>query len=365
LEKTFAEFFAGIGLVRLGLEQAGWKAKFANDIDQKKFEMYWENFTDTAEFYKIADIRDIEAADVPRVTLATASFPCTDLSLAGYRRGLAGSESGTFWPFANLLGQMDGNRPRILLIENVTGFLTSNKGSDFEAAIRALNDLGYACDPFILDAIHFVPQSRPRLFVVARLGADATSDVPAALSRRHPRLVRRQLTDFLLDHQNLRWCLSHIPAPPPPKRDFSKLLERLPAQSERWWPKERVDYLLGQMSPRHTKLVQHLREGRRTSYVTVYRRVRHKRSMAEVRADGIAGCLRTPRGGSSRQILLVLGRGKAKARFMTPTEYAALMGARDYKITVPDNQAYFGFGDAVCVPAVKWVAEKALNLAET
>ena len=83
--------------------------------------------------------------------------------------------------------------------------------------------------------------------------------------------------------------------------------------------------------------------------------------MAELRIDGIAGCLRTPRGGSGRQILVVAGYGKVKARLVTPRECARLMGADDFKITAPLNKALFGFGDAVCVPVIDWLARNYLN----
>jgi DNA (cytosine-5)-methyltransferase 1 len=97
------------------------------------------------------------------------------------------------------------------------------------------------------------------------------------------------------------------------------------------------------------------------SYGTVFRRVRKNRSMAELRTDGIAGCLRTPRGGSGRQILFKAGKGEYHVRLVTPRECARLMGADDFKIKVETNQALFGFGDAVCVPAVRWIAENYLN----
>src|SRR2546425_13020412 len=84
-------------------------------------------------------------------------------------------------------------------------------------------------------------------------------------------------------------------------------------------------------------------------------------SMAELRIDGIAGCLRTPRGGSGRQILFKAGKGQYFARLLTPTECARLMGADDYRISGSLNQALFGFGDAVCVPVIEWIAENYLN----
>jgi DNA (cytosine-5)-methyltransferase 1 len=98
-----------------------------------------------------------------------------------------------------------------------------------------------------------------------------------------------------------------------------------------------------------------------TTYGTVFRRVRNGRSMAELRTDGTAGCLRTPRGGSGRQILVAAGNGRISVRLLTPRECARLMGADDFVIDVPANQALFGFGDAVCVPVIDWIARNYLN----
>lgn len=361
MERTFAEFFAGIGLLRLGLEQAGWKSAFANDIDPKKFEMYWDNFQDAAEQYLLGDVHDVHPQEVPQVALATASFPCTDLSLAGYRKGLSGLQSGSFWGFAKLLHRMDGQRPPLVLLENVPGLLTSHGGRDFAAIIRALNELNYACDAFVLDAVNFVPQSRERLFVVAMFDAPGTSDVSARLQRRSERLRWSKLTNFMTERVDLGWRVLEIPEPPRQTPELRSLIERLPKTSERWWTQERVDYLLSQMWPRHRRRVDDLAKRGSVTYATAYRRVRASKSMAEVRFDGIAGCLRTPKGGSSRQILLAMGRNRIRARFLTPIEYARLMGAPEYPISVGDNQAYFGFGDAVCVPAIEWIGRNVLE----
>jgi DNA (cytosine-5)-methyltransferase 1 len=97
------------------------------------------------------------------------------------------------------------------------------------------------------------------------------------------------------------------------------------------------------------------------SYGTVFRRVRNGKSMAELRIDGIAGCLRTPRGGSGRQILVAAGQKHLAVRLLTPRECARLMGADDFIIQSPSNQALFGFGDAVCVPVIEWIARNYLN----
>jgi DNA (cytosine-5)-methyltransferase 1 len=145
------------------------------------------------------------------------------------------------------------------------------------------------------------------------------------------------------------------------KTSLHDILERLPANSVYWWSEERAEYLLNQMSEKHRSIADKMIAGKELSYGTVFRRVRHGKSMAELRTDGIAGCLRTPRGGSGRQILFVAGKGRYAVRLLTPSECARLMGADDFKITVPLNQALFGFGDAVCVPVIKWIAENYLT----
>jgi len=285
------------------------------------------------------------------VTLATASFPCNDLSLAGSRNGLDGKQSGAFWGFIHVLEQMRFRRPPLVLLENVTGFLTSHRGRDFEEALLALNRLGYAVDAFILDAAHFVPQSRQRLFVVGQRIGDIESAEVRVTSERPASLV-----DFIRAHPEIRWRIRDLPAQPTSKLHLRKLLDEEP-----WWPQERTDYLLNQMSPRHHAIASEMIAGSRRRYATVFRRMRGGKSTAELRTDGIAGCLRTPRGGSARQILFQAGKGQYFARLLTPRECARLMGADDYRISGSVNQALFGFGDAVCVPVIEWIARNYLN----
>lgn len=153
-ERNFAEFFAGIGLMRLGLEKEGWSVAFANDIDPEKHEMYHAHFRDTEEHFRLGDIHGLNADDIPSVTLATASFPCNDLSLAGARKGLNGMQSSAFWGFTHILRELGERRPPLILVENVPGFLTSNDGVDFENAMAALNRIGYCVAPFLINSDH-------------------------------------------------------------------------------------------------------------------------------------------------------------------------------------------------------------------
>lgn len=356
-EKTATEFFAGIGLVRLALHRSGWRTVFANDNDPQKLEMYRANFGDAGVDPR--NIHDLAPKDIPVSALITASFPCNDLSVAGAREGLSGRHSSTFWALVRLLRGMKGKRPPLVLLENVVGFLSSHGGKDLESALLALNELGYSCDAVILDAADFTPQSRVRLFVVAKHGAPTEPMLPLQASRLRP----KALTDFINNHPSIKWDVRQLPQIPNRRPALDGVLEDLADSDPRWWSPKRADYFMNQLSPRHLRLAEHMIAQPGYSYGTAFRRIRKERSMAELRIDGIAGCLRTPRGGSGRQILFKAGRGVYKVRLLTPRECARLQGVEDheFRIAARDNQALFGFGDAVCVPVVQWIADNYLS----
>ncbi|HZC04742.1 MAG TPA: DNA mismatch endonuclease Vsr [Ktedonobacterales bacterium] len=370
-ERTVAEFFAGIGLMRLGLERSGWRITFANDIDERKQAMYLAHFGGTSDpangeaesHFALGDVHALPVDCVPSVTLATASFPCNDLSLAGARQGLAGSQSSAFWGFIRTLDELGARRPPLVLLENVPGFLSSHGGADFTRALLALDALGYAVDTFQLDAAHFTPQSRRRLFVV---GAQMTLFGPPATDTRDTKDTLGILTlsptrppallDAIATNADVRWRVRPLPTPPERDRRLEDILDDLPDDAPEWWSAERASYLLSQMSPRHRALADTMIAGERWSYGAVFRRMRKGHSMAELRADGLAGCLRTPRGGSGRQIIFKAGFGRHQARLLTAREAARLMGAGEFRISGSLNDALFGFGDAVCADAIAWIA---------
>jgi DNA (cytosine-5)-methyltransferase 1 len=355
-ELTAAEFFAGIGLVRLALQRQGWRVVWANDIDADKAEMYRANFGE--DDLVVDDIHKIPASDIPNATLYTASFPCQDLSIAGAMAGLNGKESGAFWGLIKILRDKGEDRPPLVLLENVVGFLQSNGGKDLETALLALNDLGYVVDAMILNAVHWVPQSRARLFIVAkRETGDARTPFAMETDTRPEALF-----EFINLHQNIRWDIRPLPALPKPKVFLPQIVEKLAEDDPHWWSRERCEYFYNQLSARHLMAARLMIGMKKVSYATAFRRVRKGRSMAELRTDQIAGCLRTPRGGSGRQILFVAGFGKYRVRLLTARECARLQGVPDsYDLDgIPLNQALFGFGDAVCVPAVEWIVKKYL-----
>jgi DNA (cytosine-5)-methyltransferase 1 len=255
---------------------------------------------------------------------------------------------------------MGGRRPPLVLLENVPGLLTSHKGCDFREVVAALNELGYAVDAVMMDAVRFVSQSRQRLFIIGAqrdLGLPGTVNEPGLQSPLRP----KALAAAILRNSDLDWALRELPDPPEGLASLSEALEDLPPTAPEWWSEARRSYLLAQMSERHRAVADEMIRRPAWTYGTVFRRIRQGRSMAELRVNGVAGCLRTPKGGSGRQILFKAGFGDYHVRLLTPRECARLMGADDYVIRVAGNQALFGFGDAVCVPVVEWIAKHYLN----
>jgi DNA (cytosine-5)-methyltransferase 1 len=353
-----AEFFAGIGLVRLGLEAAGFRVVWSNDIEPDKQSMYCEHFQDLPRRHQfhLGDIAEVRGASLPPdLALAWGSFPCTDLSLAGSRRGLAGKESGTFWHFTRVLEDMGERRPPVIALENVIGLATSSGGQDLAAAVAELNRLGYSVDVLTLDARRFVPQSRPRLFLVGAL--DAPADSPVANPELRPDWLHAVFTDpALITHR------AALPVPPPPMTaGLGQQVELFGSTHDAWWSAERTAAFVGSLSELQLRRLHGIRDLDSYSHRTAYRRTRRGIAVWEIRPDDLSGCLRTARGGSSKQAVVQAGRGEVRARWMTPREYARLMGAPSYRLDgLRPNQALFGFGDAVCVPVVSWLAENYL-----
>src|SRR4051794_6024938 len=356
---SFYEFFAGGGMARAGLGPA-WRCVFANDFDALKVETYIANWGD--EHIRRADVATLTAADLPgrRVDLAWASFPCQDLSLAGFYRGLsderdnAPSRSGAFWPFWRLMRALraEGRAPRAIVLENVYGCLTSRGGEDFAAIADALAGADYRFGALVVDAKLFVPQSRPRVFFIAvapgeAIGAELIAQAPSNLWQ--PAALRRAYAG--LSHEAKRaWLWWRPPAPPPRVKTFADVVEDEP-RGVRWRTAEETAYLLGLMSEiNRAKVAAAQRTGRRI-VGGVYRRTRldengAKRQRAEVRFDDVAGCLRTPAGGSSRQTILVVEGASVRSRLLSPREAARLMGLPDdYRLPARYNDAYKVCGD--------------------
>lgn len=374
----FAEFFAGVGLVREGLENTGWECAWANDISIDKMDTYVTNYG--KEHFCLEDIWKIASNDssvIPNeVFLYTASFPCTDLSLAGSRAGLAGNESGTLKALLKILQykKLTNDLPKVVMLENVSGFLTSHQGNDVIETVRILSKLGFVIDIIELDAIFFTPQSRPRVFLFAVDESIAHHFMQIKNTQNpfdpwwsifddNPKLRSTKLKKIIASNEELNWGLFDIPLPKPRRTTINDIIDcNIPDDSSLWWTSERKNHLLSQMSPNHKEKLQVMIRQNSYSYGTVFRRMRAGKSMAELRVDGNAGCLRTPRGGSSKQILIRAGYEQWNVRLLTPREYARLQGVRDSFILPSNaNKGYFAMGDAVCVPVIEYISNHILS----
>jgi DNA (cytosine-5)-methyltransferase 1 len=355
----FYEFFAGGGLARLGLAPH-FACVFANDFDAAKARAYRTAFGD--DHLREGDIGALGASDLPgQAGLAWASFPCQDLSLAGGRRGMNGTRSGAFWVFCNLVRSLaeEDRAPPVLALENVTGLLSSRAGADFTALIVALTDLGYRCGALEVDASHFSPQSRPRLFIIAARNARPDLAAPAAESAFHSPGIRAAY-GRLPKAARESWVWWRLPPPPLRNTRLEDVLED-EAPDAAWRTPEQTEALLGQMSPLQRARIEAIQKSGKSAVGAVFRRIRIEQGQrvqrAEARFDGLAGCLRTPAGGSSRQMLVFVTPTHVRSRLLAPREAARLMGAPDdYPLPTTQTAALHLLGDAVSVSAVRWLA---------
>ena len=362
---SFYEFFAGGGMARAGLGPR-WTCLFANDVDAAKARSYRANFGPCDELW-VGDVREVAVELLPGTAdLAWGSFPCQDLSLAGGGAGLDGARSGTFYAFWQVINGLaaQGRAPAVVALENVCGTLTARGGADFEAICRTFGEGGYRVGALMIDAELFTPQSRPRLFLV---GVRANLTVPAALLAPapeppfHPTTLQRaafRLPDGL--RAELLWW--RLPPPPPRTR---VLADEIDIDGD-WDDPTKTVRLLALMSGVNRAKVQAAMQAGRRMVGGVYRRTRTETGSrvqrAEVRFDGLSGCLRTPAGGSSRQSILVVEGPVVRSRLISPRESARLMGLSDhYVLPESANAAYHLTGDGVVASVVTHLARNIIE----
>jgi DNA (cytosine-5)-methyltransferase 1 len=361
---TFYEFFAGGGMARKGLGSR-WTCLFANDVDAGKARAYRANFGE--EDLHLGDVWKIDPAALPgRADLAWASSPCQDLSLAGNRAGLSGARSSAFWGFWRLVSALDGQgrAPRTIVIENVGGLFTSHGGADFTALCQALADQGYRFGAVEIDAALFLPQSRPRLFMVATLGE--VSPGLAAAPPAEPFHTARTICAHARLPTALQalWLWWSLSTPPRRNIDLAGLLE--PDDTVVWRTAEQTAHMLADLSSVNRARLQSAQASGERRVGALFRRMRMESGAsvkrAEVRFDGLAGCLRTPGGGSSRQFIVVVEGDVVRTRQLTPREGARLMGLPDSYV-LPDGPtaAFKVVGDGVACPAVRHLAQTLLE----
>jgi len=350
IRPTAYEFFAGGGLAGLGL--SGIDTVFANDMDAAKGRAFAANHPDIP--FRLSDVWLLTPADLPGAPdMAWASSPCQDVSLAGARGGLEAGRSGAFWGFWKLIQGLaaEDRTPRVIVLENVIGLLTSGQGKDFAAVCTAMAEAGYRVGALEMDAAHWLPQSRPRLFVVAIRG-EAPEAVGPAGPFHSPRLIaaHARLPQTVRD----AWAWWALPVPSRRNLDLATMLE--PDEAVGWL--DDSEAILALAAPLHRARVEAAVASGARTVGAAYRRVRvegaRKVQRLEIRFDGLAGCLRTPAGGSSRQYVVVCDGGRARVRRLTGREAARLMGVSDdYVLPSSESAALKLMGDAVAVPVVR------------
>ena len=339
---TMHEFFAGSGLVAYGL-RGMFNPVWANDISNKKAEVYLSNFK--GNNFVLEDIKNIDGATIPQAHLSWASFPCQDLSLAGSLGGIDAARSGLIWEWLRILKEMP-QRPSVLLIENVAGLLSANQGKNYTKLHNALDNLGYKSGAILVDAVHFVPQSRPRVFVIA---VRKDIDIPSDLVDTGPNWLHNKAAT-VLGADLPEWIWWKAEKPENRKLNLGDIIDYT-------LPYDKND-VLRLIPPRHKDILDRMEN----VVATGYRRTRNGKQCLELRFDGVAGCLRTPEGGSSKQFLIVKQDGKVQARLLSPREAARLMGAPD-SFVLPDtfNDGYKAMGDAVVASVALFIGASFLT----
>ncbi|ECQ6418679.1 DNA cytosine methyltransferase [Salmonella enterica subsp. enterica serovar Amsterdam] len=375
-EFGFYEFFAGGGMARAGLGKK-WRCLFANDMDPIKTASYIENWG--AEHFDGRDVREIKPDDLTgSADLVWASFPCQDLSLAGNGLGIGEidasedetTRSGAIWPFLDLVDKLEeGNRkPPILILENVLGLLTLDQGRHFAAICRQLSKMGYRYGAMIIDAKLFLPQSRPRVFIVA---ISRQFSVPASLLSKEP-LTQWHSSSLLraceaLPAETLGDWIWWTPGDAPGSRtkELTDLID-CEDQNTLWHSADETQRLIDMMAPAHLTRLARARESGETTIGSLYLRMRREkgvnRQRAEITFSPVIGCLRTPKGGASRSRIIVADKGEVKTRLLSVKEAAALMGLpEDFILPTAYQSAFKIIGDGLAVPSVRFLAERILE----
>ena len=319
---SFIDLFAGIGGIRRAFESVGGHCVFSSEWDSYAQKTYEANYGDVPN----GDITQVDARCIPHHDILTAGFPCQPFSIAGVSKknslgrqhGFLDETQGTL--FFDVARIIQSKRPHAFLLENVKNLKSHDKGRTFEVIKKTLDELDYEVETAVLDARHYVPQHRERIFIV---GFD-----------------RRRYGDALM------WSPFQFPKP---QADLSPVLS---------------DILEREVPDKYT-LSDHLWTYLQ-NYAAKHKALGHGFGFGLADLSGVTRTLsaRYYKDGSE---ILIPQEGKNPRR-LTPRECARLMGFdNEFEIPVSDTRAYKQFGNSVVVPQVRVVAEamvEKLNILE-
>lgn len=157
-----AGFFAGVGGIELGFQQAGFEIVWSNEIDEKAAETFKANHSN---FIIVDDIHNINTDDIPNVDVIVGGFPCQAFSIAGYQKGFEDKRGEVFFQLARVIRE---KKPRVIFIENVKNLLGHDKGNTYKVIKETLESYGYLLKTMVLNASEYgnVPQNRERIYII-------------------------------------------------------------------------------------------------------------------------------------------------------------------------------------------------------
>lgn len=157
-----AGFFAGVGGIELGFEQAGFDIVWSNEIDEKAAETFKANHKSPIV---IDDISNINTKDIPEVDIIVGGFPCQAFSIAGYRKGFEDERGEIFFQLARIIKD---KLPRIIFVENVKNLISHDKGNTYTVIKETLENYGYKLKTMVFNASEYgnIPQNRERIYIV-------------------------------------------------------------------------------------------------------------------------------------------------------------------------------------------------------
>ena len=368
---TFSQMFSGIDGFRLALERSGWHCVWSNDNDKYACQVSKKNYPDG--LLVEGDIREISAKTVPRHTLLTAGFPCQAFSVAGKRKATKDSRGTLFTHIARVAAR---KRPKLLLLENVKGLLSSESGRTFSVILRTLANLGYLLEWQVLNSKHFgVPQNRERVFLVGHLGGEGGRTI-FPIGKTDKNSVTRSTKSPSQNSKSLR-VGSHLNA----RGTYIATSALIQSQGREPHIETRKDKLSHALKGKGGWEGNYIVADRTRTYAGLGRNLESPKLVANALSgvqkdnlllehyspktwvrtadkDGISPTLTSPQGGGQRNYIPHLPEG-LRIRRLTPTECERLQGFPDgWTRGVSDTQRYKLLGNAVTVNVVEFLGRK-------